>query len=86
MNRAQALGSVIAVFALTLAACSSAQQDGALRTIAVEGAPKAVGPYAQGIVANGLLYTAGQTASQVISLAATSSFRRTGYSITWRPS
>ena len=28
MNRAQALGSVIAVFALTLAACSSAQQDG----------------------------------------------------------
>jgi len=62
MNRTQALGSVIAVFALTLAACTPAQQDGALRTIAVEGAPKAVGPYAQGIVANGLLYTAGQTA------------------------
>jgi 2-iminobutanoate/2-iminopropanoate deaminase len=62
MNRTQALGSVIAVFALTLAACTPTQRDGGLRTIAVEGAPKAVGPYAQGIVANGLLYTAGQTA------------------------
>lgn len=31
-----------------------------LKTIAVEGAPKAIGPYAQGIVANGLLFTAGQ--------------------------
>ena len=62
MNRTQALGSVIAVLALTLAACTPAQRDGGLRTIAVEGAPKAVGPYAQGIVANGLLYTAGQTA------------------------
>jgi 2-iminobutanoate/2-iminopropanoate deaminase len=31
-----------------------------LRTIAVPNAPKAIGPYAQGIVANGLLFTAGQ--------------------------
>jgi 2-iminobutanoate/2-iminopropanoate deaminase len=31
-----------------------------LRTIAVSNAPKAIGPYAQGIVANGLLFTAGQ--------------------------
>jgi 2-iminobutanoate/2-iminopropanoate deaminase len=31
-----------------------------IRTIAVPNAPKAIGPYAQGIVANGLLYTAGQ--------------------------
>ena len=59
MNRRQAL---ITAFALTLAACTSAQQDRGLRTIAVEGAPKAVGPYAQGIIANGFLYTAGQTA------------------------
>ena len=44
MNRTQALGSVIAVFALTQAACTSAQQDRGLRTIAVDGAPKAVGP------------------------------------------
>jgi 2-iminobutanoate/2-iminopropanoate deaminase len=59
MNRRQAL---ITAFALTVAACTSAQQDRGLRTIAVEGAPKAVGPYAQGIIANGFLYTAGQTA------------------------
>lgn len=31
-----------------------------LKTIAVANAPKAIGPYAQGIVANGLLFTAGQ--------------------------
>jgi len=31
-----------------------------LTTIAVDGAPKAIGPYAQGIVANGFLFTAGQ--------------------------
>jgi 2-iminobutanoate/2-iminopropanoate deaminase len=31
-----------------------------LRTIAVEGAPKAIGPYAQGIAAGGFLFTAGQ--------------------------
>ena len=59
MNRRQAL---ITAFAITLAACTSAQQDRGLRTVAVEGAPKAVGPYAQGIIANGFLYTAGQTA------------------------
>ena len=32
-----------------------------LRTIAVENAPKAIGPYAQGIAAGGFLFTAGQT-------------------------
>ncbi len=31
-----------------------------LTTIAVNGAPQAIGPYAQGIVANGFLFTAGQ--------------------------
>lgn len=31
-----------------------------LKAIAVANAPKAIGPYAQGIVANGLLFTAGQ--------------------------
>lgn len=30
------------------------------KTIAVDNAPKAIGPYAQGIVANGFLFTAGQ--------------------------
>jgi 2-iminobutanoate/2-iminopropanoate deaminase len=31
-----------------------------IRTIVVASAPKAIGPYAQGIVANGLVFTAGQ--------------------------
>jgi len=31
-----------------------------LKTIAVENAPKAIGPYAQGIVAGGFLFSAGQ--------------------------
>lgn len=31
-----------------------------LKTIAVENAPKAIGPYAQGIAAGGFLFTAGQ--------------------------
>jgi 2-iminobutanoate/2-iminopropanoate deaminase len=33
-----------------------------LRTIATPDAPAAIGPYSQGIVANGLLFTAGQIA------------------------
>lgn len=33
-----------------------------LHTIAVEDAPKAIGPYAQGIAAGGFLFTAGQVA------------------------
>ncbi len=31
-----------------------------LRTIAVDAAPKAIGPYSQGIAAGGLVFTAGQ--------------------------
>jgi 2-iminobutanoate/2-iminopropanoate deaminase len=49
-----------ALLTALLSACASTQHDGALRTITVEGAPKAVGPYAQGVVAGGFLYTAGQ--------------------------
>jgi 2-iminobutanoate/2-iminopropanoate deaminase len=33
-----------------------------MQTIATPDAPKAIGPYAQGIVANGFLFTAGQIA------------------------
>ena len=33
-----------------------------LKFVATEDAPKAIGPYSQGIVANGFLFTAGQTA------------------------
>ena len=45
---------------IALGGCASAP-DGTLRTIAVAGAPKAVGPYSQGVVANGFVFTAGQT-------------------------
>ena len=33
-----------------------------LKLVASDKAPKAIGPYSQGVVANGLLYTAGQVA------------------------
>ena len=33
-----------------------------LNAVSTSGAPKAIGPYSQGIVANGLLFTAGQVA------------------------
>ena len=33
-----------------------------LRFVATDSAPKAIGPYSQGIIANGFLYTAGQVA------------------------
>jgi len=46
---------------LTLYGCVSPHHDAGLQTIAVEGAPKAIGPYAQAIVADGFLYAAGQT-------------------------
>jgi 2-iminobutanoate/2-iminopropanoate deaminase len=61
MNGTKALECTLVGLALTLAACTSTKQDAALRIIAVEGAPKAAGPYSQGVVANGFLYTAGQT-------------------------
>jgi 2-iminobutanoate/2-iminopropanoate deaminase len=35
---------------------------GDLRFVATDGAPKAIGPYSQGVIANGFLYTAGQVA------------------------
>jgi 2-iminobutanoate/2-iminopropanoate deaminase len=33
-----------------------------MRFVATEQAPKAIGPYSQGVIANGFLYTAGQIA------------------------
>ena len=36
--------------------------DARLRTVHTERAPAAIGPYVQGVVANGVLYTAGQIA------------------------
>ena len=61
MNPSRALWITLGLVAgLALAGCGSAGTR-ALRTIAVTGAPPATGPYAQGVVANGFLYTAGQT-------------------------
>ena len=33
-----------------------------MRPVATEGAPRAIGPYSQGVVSGGLVYTAGQVA------------------------
>jgi 2-iminobutanoate/2-iminopropanoate deaminase len=35
---------------------------GQLRYVATDGAPRAIGPYSQGVIANGFVYTAGQIA------------------------
>jgi 2-iminobutanoate/2-iminopropanoate deaminase len=39
------------------AGCASAP----IRTVTVDKAPKAIGPYSQAVIANGFVYTAGQT-------------------------
>jgi len=39
-----------------------------MQTIATPDAPKAIGPYAQGIVANGFLFTAGQIALDPVTM------------------
>lgn len=44
---------------LALSAC--AQMGGDIKPIAVSGAPAAAGPYSQGVVANGFLFSAGFT-------------------------
>ena len=51
---------LILVIAGGLSGCTSTP-GGGFRTIDVSGAPKAAGPYAQGIVADGFVFTAGQT-------------------------
>lgn len=49
------------LLALTLAGCANMNRPD-MRPVAVNGAPKAVGPYSQGMIANGFLYTAGTLA------------------------
>jgi len=46
---------------VTLVGCSTTQSPTDIRIIAVPNAPKAAGPYSQGVVANGFLFTAGST-------------------------
>jgi len=39
-----------------------------MRFVATDAAPKAIGPYSQGVIANGFLYTAGQIALDPASM------------------
>lgn len=60
MRRFPAVPLVLLAFGLPAVADNAPAKPAAIKTIAVDGAPKAIGPYAQGVVANGFLYTAGQ--------------------------
>ena len=46
--------------AIALSGCANLPSN-ELKLIAVPGAPKAAGPYSQGVVSNGMLFTAGYT-------------------------
>ena len=59
MRKIPAFVGLVAAVVTSLAGCASAEKSPP-RVIATDGAPKAIGPYSQGIVANGFLYTAGQ--------------------------
>ncbi len=50
---------LLAVIAVSHAARAQGGSKG--KVVSTEGAPKAIGPYAQGVVAGGFLFTAGQT-------------------------
>lgn len=54
------LRATSALLISVLLGCAAVEHEGGLRTIAVDGAPKAIGPYAQGIVAGGFVYTSGE--------------------------
>ena len=54
------------VLASLLCACA-AVPSAPNRTVAVAGAPKAAGPYSQGVVSNGFLFTAGITPRDPVS-------------------
>ena len=58
MNRFFPLKTFIAVVAFTITGCAN-MPPSEMRFVAVSGAPKAAGPYSQGVVSNGLLFTAG---------------------------
>jgi 2-iminobutanoate/2-iminopropanoate deaminase len=50
----------ICLLGLSLAGCAAMEHEAGIHSVAVADAPKAVGPYVQGVVAGGFLYTAGQ--------------------------
>lgn len=51
---------------LLLSACASSGSQ-SLRSVAVAGAPKAIGPYSQAIVSNGLVFLSGSLARDPVS-------------------
>ena len=51
---------LMAMVALALAGCANTPTSD-MKFVAVSGAPKAAGPYSQGVIANGMLFTAGFT-------------------------
>ena len=55
------LTSAMCVAVMFLSACATVQAPSQTRVVSVTGAPKAAGPYSQGIVANGFLFSAGST-------------------------
>ncbi|HWW04645.1 Rid family detoxifying hydrolase [Collimonas sp.] len=58
MTRLFCISTLIA--AIALGGCANLSSN-ELKFVAVPGAPKAVGPYSQGVVSNGMLFTAGYT-------------------------
>jgi 2-iminobutanoate/2-iminopropanoate deaminase len=59
MRRSSGLSLLVVSCLTSLSACTTAP-DTSIRAIAVPDAPKAAGPYSQGTIANGFLFTSGQ--------------------------
>jgi 2-iminobutanoate/2-iminopropanoate deaminase len=60
MKRAQTQLRLAALLVPFLVGCTAMQHDTGVQTVTVEGAPKAIGPYSQAIVAGGMVFAAGQ--------------------------
>ena len=59
MRRSYGLSLIVLSCVCSLSACTTTPEVG-MRTITVPDAPKAAGPYSQGTIANGFLFTTGQ--------------------------
>lgn len=60
MKAAKVCAVVLSIFAVTQAATAQTTTPQALRIVSTDDAPKAAGPYSQGIVSGGFLFAAGQ--------------------------
>ena len=69
MSKRLSFPLALGLIALALTGCANMNMNNRaeMRTVAVSGAPKAVGPYSQGMVANGFLYTAGTLARDPVT-------------------